>query len=218
MVSPAPRAAASIAALSPSAAITAWVTGRASCFSARERSARSVGVKSPHGRRRPPSAPGRISALPPSAMATAAEAGPRSMPTAAPGPSDSRGAPSGSSIWNSFMGRDGRSDVEGFAAAAAAFFVGIAEGEAGLELVLDVVHLGADDEHRRLGIDQDGDALVLHDLVEFSLIVGVFERISQARAAARAHADPDAGGILAALGEQRLDALGRRFRHRHCLL
>ena len=36
------------------------------------------------------------------------------------------------------------SDVEAFAAAAAAFFVGIVEHEAGVKLVLDVVHLRAE--------------------------------------------------------------------------
>src|SRR5262249_16273017 len=44
-------------------------------------------------------------------------------------------------------------DVERLAAAAAALFVGIAEDEAGLQLVLDIVHLAAEDEQGRLGVD-----------------------------------------------------------------
>src|SRR6185312_1690266 len=110
-----------------------------------------------------------------------------------------------------------RSYVEGFAAAAAALLVRIAEGEARLELVLDIVHLGADDEHRGLGVDQQGDALVLHHLVEFALFVSVFERVCQARAAAAAHADADADRRLAALGQKRLDAPRRGLRHHHRL-
>src|SRR6185437_3381783 len=177
--------------------------------------------------------PGSSSALPPTATATAAPfAGDSSMPTATPGPSASSGEPSGSSIWNSFMadrnpttGRpepghrpiEHRSYVEGFAAAAAPLLVGIAEGEARLDLVLDIVHLGADDEHRRLGIDQQGDPLVLHDLVEFAFLISIFEGVCEARAAAAAHADADADRRLAALGEQRLDAPRRGLRHHHRL-
>src|SRR5215813_1848335 len=62
-------------------------------------------------------------------------------------------------------GRGVVSHVERLAAAAAALFVGIAEDEAGLQLVLDIVHFAAEDEQGRLGIDIDGDALVLDDLV-----------------------------------------------------
>src|SRR5690606_16153690 len=109
-------------------------------------------------------------------------------------------------IWNSFKSR---SDVEGFPAAAPALLVGIAEAEAGLKLVLDPVHLRAEDEHRRFGIDEDGDALVFHHLVPLSLLVGVFERVGEARAAARPYADANAHGRLASLREERLDAFGR---------
>src|SRR6185437_1462779 len=101
-VNPAALAAVSSAALSrPSGvAITAWVTGRASCFSARARNASSTASSAcpAVASRRSPSAPGRISALPPSAIATAADPAAKSMPTTAPGPSAESGAPSGSSI------------------------------------------------------------------------------------------------------------------------
>ena len=45
-----------------------------------------------------------------------------------------------------------RLDMEGFAAAAAALLIGIAKSKAGLKLVLDVIHLRADDKHGRLGV------------------------------------------------------------------
>src|SRR6185437_14632852 len=113
--------------------------------------------------------------------------------------------------------RRGNSDVEGLTAAAAPLLVGIAEGEARLQLVFDIVHFGADDEHRRLRIDEDRDALGLDHLVELALLVGIFERVGEPRAAAAAHADADADRRLAAPGQQRLDALRRRIRHHHRL-
>src|SRR5580693_183098 len=104
-------------------------------------------------------------------------------------------------------------DVKRLAAAAAALLVGIAEDKAVFELFLDVIHLGAEDEHDRLGVDQHGDSLVLNDLVELALLVGIFERVTEAGAAARAHADAHAGRRLAALREQRLNPLSRRVGH-----
>src|SRR6267154_1532800 len=109
------------------------------------------------------------------------------------------------------------SDVEGFTAAAATLFIRVAEGETRLQLVLDEIHLGAEDEHRRLGIDQDGDAVGLDDLIELALLVGIFERVGQPRAAARAHPDADAERRLAALDEQCPDPLRRGFSYRQCL-
>jgi hypothetical protein len=108
-------------------------------------------------------------------------------------------------------------DVEGFAAAAATLFIRVAEGEARLQLILDEIHFGAENEHRRLGIDQDGDAVRLDDLVELALLVGIFERVGQPRAAARAHPDADAERRLAALGEQRPDPLRGGFCDGQCL-
>src|SRR5258705_8668311 len=103
------------------------------------------------------------------------------------------------------------SDVEGFTAAATTLFIRVAEGETGLQLVLDEIHLGAEDEHRRFRIDQDGDAVRLDYLVELALLVGIFERIGQPRAATRTHPDADAERRLTALGEQRPDPLRRGF-------
>src|SRR3546814_12806694 len=52
-------------------------------------------------------------------------------------------------------------DVKRLAAAAAALLVGIGEHEAAVELVVDVVHLAAEQEHDGGGIDED-----LHPLVQ----------------------------------------------------
>src|SRR5207249_3364812 len=109
-------------------------------------------------------------------------------------------------------------DVEGLAAAAAALLVRIAESEAALQLLFEVIHLGPEDEHDRFWIDQYRHALVFDDLVEFALLVGIFDRVAKPRAAARAHADPHADRRLAAPGEQRLYALRRSFRHQQGLL
>src|SRR3954465_1057193 len=87
--------------------------------------------------------------------------------------------------------------VERLAATAAAFFVRIAEDKAGLQLLLDIIHLGAEDEHDGLRIDQHRDALVLDDFVELALFVGVFERVAEAGAAARPDADAHADRRLA---------------------
>src|SRR5215831_3189444 len=58
------------------------------------------------------------------------------------------------------------SDVERLAATAAALFVRIAKGKAALQAFLDVIHLGAEDEHDRLWINEDGHTLVFDDFVE----------------------------------------------------
>src|SRR5207245_1050038 len=75
-------------------------------------------------------------------------------------------------------------DVEGFTAAATAFLVGIVKCKAALQLFLDVVHLGAKDEHNRLGVDQYRHALVFDNFVELRLLVGVFDCVAEPRAAA----------------------------------
>src|SRR5437763_10421252 len=109
-------------------------------------------------------------------------------------------------------------NVERLAAAATALLVRVAEHEPRLQLLLDVVHFGAEDEHNGLRVDQDGHSLILDDLVVFTLIVGVFERVGQARAAARPHPDAHPNRGFAATGEQRLDALRRRIRYDQSLL
>src|SRR5258708_19995623 len=109
-------------------------------------------------------------------------------------------------------------DVEGFAAAAAAFLVGIAECEAAFQLFLNVIHLGAEDEHDRFRIDQDRHALVFNDFVELALLIGIFERVAEARATPRAHADAHSCRWLAALAEEGLDTLPRAARPHQALL
>src|SRR5215471_5047327 len=108
-------------------------------------------------------------------------------------------------------------DVERLAAAAAALLVGIAERKAALQLFLDIIHLGAEDEHDRFRIDEDRDALVFNDFVELALLVGIFERVAEARTTTRAHADSNARGRLAAPGKEALDPLRCSIRHRQDL-
>src|ERR1700736_2438725 len=103
-------------------------------------------------------------------------------------------------------------NVKRLAAAAMPLLVGVAESKPVLQLLLDVVHFGAEDEHDRFRIDQDRHALVFDDLVELALLVGIFERVAETRAAARPHADANSSGRFAAVGEQRLDALRRGVR------
>src|SRR6266853_1623226 len=107
------------------------------------------------------------------------------------------------SVWPAVPMIPLRSNVERLAAAAAALLVRVAEDKARLELLLDVIHLGAEDEHDGFGVDEDCHPLVLDDFVEFALLVGVFDRVAEPRAAARPHADAHSQGRLAATGEQR---------------
>ena len=69
--------------------------------------------------------------------------------------------------------------------------IGVPEVEALVELVLDPVHLGADDAEECLAVDKDLDAVLLDDLVEAPRLGHVFEVVRHARAALVAHADPD---------------------------
>src|SRR5258708_6041635 len=109
-------------------------------------------------------------------------------------------------------------NVKRLAAAATSLLVGIPESKPVLQLLLDVIHFGAENEHDRFRIDQDRHALVFDDLVELALLIGIFERVAEARATARPHADANSYRGLAAVGEERLDALRRGVRHRQGLL
>src|SRR5207248_2328069 len=111
-----------------------------------------------------------------------------------------------------------RLNVKRLTAAATSLLVGVAEGKPVLQFLLDVIHFGAEDEHHRFRIDQDRHALVFDDLIELALLVGIFERVAEARAAARPHANANSDGRLATLDEKRLDALRRGVRHRQGLL
>src|SRR3954466_2785251 len=102
-------------------------------------------------------------------------------------------------------------------AAAGAGLVRIVEDELRLHLVGLVVHLGAEQEQHRLGIDQDLDALVLDDLVGRADIVGVFDGVGLAGTAAVLDADAQAHDLgIGPLG-QLVDALGSSVRQPHHL-
>src|SRR5207237_10228768 len=109
------------------------------------------------------------------------------------------------------------SDMERFAASAAALLVRIPEDEARLDLLLDVVHLGTQDEQRGLGIDQNRDAVLLDQLVHRVPLVGIFEGVAEPRAALAAHADSDAERGLAALAQKLLHAQSGGFSQLDCL-
>src|SRR5262249_20654590 len=102
-------------------------------------------------------------------------------------------------------------DMEGLAAPAAPLLVRIAEDEARLELLLDVIHLSTQDEKRGLRIDQHPYPVLLDDLVRRLVLIGLFQRVAEARAALAAHADADADRGLAAAIQQLLHPLGRGF-------
>src|SRR3954452_5953048 len=102
-------------------------------------------------------------------------------------------------------------DMEGLAAAAATLLVRITEHEAGLQLLLHIIHLGAEDEQGRLGIDQHGNAVLLDHFVRRLLLVGIFDGVAEAGTALAAYADADPDRWLAALLQQILHAVRRRF-------
>src|ERR1700733_10558799 len=82
-----------------------------------------------------------------------------------------------------------RLELHRFAAPAGPGLVGIVEHELGGELLGLVVHLGAQEEQDRLGVDQHAYALVLDQLVGRLDLLGVFHRIGHAGAAAVLDAD-----------------------------
>src|SRR6202012_6273733 len=88
-----------------------------------------------------------------------------------------------------------RRQLHRLAAAAGRNLVRVVEDELGLHLVGLVVHLGAEQEQHRLGIDQDLDALVLDHFVGGANIVGIFYRVGLPRAAAVLDPDPKADDL-----------------------
>ena len=89
-----------------------------------------------------------------------------------------------------------------FAAAAGAGLVRVVEDELRLHLVGLVVHLGAEQEQHRLGIDQDLDALVLDDLVGRLDVMGVFDGVGLPGAAAVLDTDAQSDNFgIGALGQ-----------------
>src|ERR1700686_2610305 len=97
----------------------------------------------------------------------------------------------------------GSLNVERLAAAATALLIGIAEGKPVLQLFLDVIHFGAEDEHDGFRIDENLDTLVFDNLVELALLIGIFERVAETRATARPHADANPDRRFAPVGEER---------------
>ena len=88
--------------------------------------------------------------------------------------------------------------------------IGVPEVEALVELVLDPVHLGADDAEECLAIDKDLDAVLLDLLVEGAGAVDVLEVVGQAAAPAVPHTDLDQ--LRLGLVQQRPQLLHRRRR------
>src|SRR5947209_8447935 len=64
-----------------------------------------------------------------------------------------------------------------FPAAAGRDLVRVVEHELGRELGRAEIHLGAEQEQHGLGVDQHGDALLLHDLVARPDGLGGIERV-----------------------------------------
>ena len=73
------------------------------------------------------------------------------------------------------------------------------------------IHLGAEQEQHRLGVDEDRHALVLDDLVAAgSTALRIFHRVGHAGAAAVLDADAHADDRPVGLGDDILDAVCRR--------
>src|SRR3546814_18946877 len=77
---------------------------------------------------------------------------------------------------------------------------------AALELVLDVVHLAAEQEHDGGGLDEDLHALVLDHVLQLALLLGVLDHVAHAGAALGADADPEAEHRPLAPGDEILHA------------
>src|SRR5258706_8320916 len=90
-------------------------------------------------------------------------------------------------------------DHDGLAAAASFRLVRILEDEPRGELLALVVHLRPDQEHDRLGIDENSHALALHDLIDRADRFRVVHRVTHAGTAAilhsGAHTDISAVGL-----------------------
>src|SRR3569832_283794 len=68
----------------------------------------------------------------------------------------------------------GRLELHRLAAAAGANLVRIVEDELSLHSVGLVIHLGAEQEQNRFGVDQDLHALILDDFVGRANLMGIF--------------------------------------------
>ena len=99
-------------------------------------------------------------------------------------------------------------EVHRFAAAARARLVRVGEHELGRELVGLVVHLGAEEVHDGLGVDQHARAVPLDHLVIGLLLGRPVHCVFHPGAAALLDADSQAGAADALLGHDGLDARG----------
>src|SRR5512146_2367482 len=91
-----------------------------------------------------------------------------------------------------------RRDRHALDAAAGGRLVGVVEHEAAAQLLAHEIHLGADEEHDRLGIDEYLHALVLDHFLERLRVLRVIHRVAHARAAAVLNAHANA--LIFALG------------------
>src|SRR5580692_197262 len=105
-------------------------------------------------------------------------------------------APQDDVAWRKKLAVDlGGGQLHRLAAAAGRDLVRVVEDELGLHLVGLVVHLGAQQEQHRLGIDQDLDALVLDHFVGGADIVGIFDGVGLPGAAAVLDPNPKADDL-----------------------
>src|SRR6266508_4419729 len=102
----------------------------------------------------------------------------------------------------------GRLELHRLAATAGRGLVRVVEDELRGELVGLVVHLGAEQEQHRLGIDEHPHALVLDHLVELLDALGIFHGVGHAGTAAVLDADAHADYRLHRIGHHVFDALG----------
>jgi len=114
--------------------------------------------------------------------------------------------------------------METLATPTSPLLIGIAEDETAFEFFLDEIHLGADQKHHGLRVDEYFESATaafslltfifngrkLDHFVKWSYCVGIFDGVGKPRATARADADLDAGRGFAALVEQLVDAAQSR--------
>lgn len=61
-------------------------------------------------------------------------------------------------------------------------YVGVSENESLAQLVLVPVHLTTNDTEQSLAVNQDLDAILLHDLIESTRLIHVLQMVGKARA------------------------------------
>src|SRR5918994_2414705 len=118
--------------------------------------------------------------------------------------------------------RKEKSDAEAFAAAALAAHVGVPESEGFVEAMAHEIDLGAVDQAKALGVDQDLHALAVEHPVAALDRVSVVDDVGETGAAGLAYCDAQADSA-APFGEEVPDPVGRGGRERdghvqrHCI-